>query len=358
MSLGIVLDIAIGLIFTYLLLGMIGSAFQELVSTVSSLRGRYLLKGISQLLGDNNSPLSDLYKRVSNHPLVKTQGKDTRPSYVSAAHFTMALLHQLGDETQAPRFSQIENSVARLPEGPARQSLITLLIDAQGDLDKLRNSIAKWFDEAMDRVSGSYKRFSHYLLLAFGFAAAVIFNIDSIHIASTLWREPSMRAMVVASATAYADANKTLDVPSPSKPQPRTSAAQIDDSAVKLQAAIDQLGTLPVPIGWADIQKELALTKLGDSEDCANGKSQSDPCRIAMAAFTGAEHNTGLKLVFKAIFMRGGSGGAMLIGWLITALATALGAPFWFDLLQNALRLRNAGPRPERGAVEPSSTSR
>ena len=42
------------------------------------------------------------------------------------------------------------------------------------------------------------------------------------------------------------------------------------------------------------------------------------------------------------------SGGWVLkvIGWLITGLAVALGAPFWFDLLNKLVNLRGAGPRP------------
>jgi uncharacterized protein involved in cysteine biosynthesis len=35
----------------------------------------------------------------------------------------------------------------------------------------------------------------------------------------------------------------------------------------------------------------------------------------------------------------------MLAGWAITALATSLGAPFWFDLLSKALQVRSSGTR-------------
>jgi hypothetical protein len=37
----------------------------------------------------------------------------------------------------------------------------------------------------------------------------------------------------------------------------------------------------------------------------------------------------------------------MVLGWVITALAISLGAPFWFDLLQKLLRLRSSGQRPD-----------
>jgi hypothetical protein len=37
-------------------------------------------------------------------------------------------------------------------------------------------------------------------------------------------------------------------------------------------------------------------------------------------------------------------------GWLITAFATVFGAPFWFDALQQIVRLKGSGPSPaEKG---------
>ena len=37
----------------------------------------------------------------------------------------------------------------------------------------------------------------------------------------------------------------------------------------------------------------------------------------------------------------------MAAGWLVTALATLFGAPFWFDTLQQFVRLKGAGPSPQ-----------
>jgi len=43
-------------------------------------------------------------------------------------------------------------------------------------------------------------------------------------------------------------------------------------------------------------------------------------------------------------FKCGGWGKAlsMILGWLITALALSMGAPFWFDLLNKLMRLRSS----------------
>ena len=38
------------------------------------------------------------------------------------------------------------------------------------------------------------------------------------------------------------------------------------------------------------------------------------------------------------------------MGWVLTATAVSLGAPFWFDLLSRVAKLRGTGRRPEGAA--------
>jgi hypothetical protein len=42
----------------------------------------------------------------------------------------------------------------------------------------------------------------------------------------------------------------------------------------------------------------------------------------------------------------------VLVGWLFTAIAVSLGAPFWFDFLNKTLHLnaRLNGPKPSKSA--------
>jgi len=35
-----------------------------------------------------------------------------------------------------------------------------------------------------------------------------------------------------------------------------------------------------------------------------------------------------------------------ILGWLITAIASLFGAPFWYDALQSFVRIKGAGPSP------------
>jgi hypothetical protein len=47
---------------------------------------------------------------------------------------------------------------------------------------------------------------------------------------------------------------------------------------------------------------------------------------------------------FKNLWSLGGL--ETLLGWLITAVATLFGAPFWFDALEQIIRLKGSGPSP------------
>lgn len=43
-----------------------------------------------------------------------------------------------------------------------------------------------------------------------------------------------------------------------------------------------------------------------------------------------------------------------IVGWIITAVAISLGAPFWFDPLQKVVNIRAAGPKPGRSEQPPA----
>ena len=79
---GPIVDVAIGLIFFYVVLSLICSAVQELVASALALRSKNLEKGISNLLG------SEYANKVYEHPLIKHLSKPgQKPSYVRPSIF-------------------------------------------------------------------------------------------------------------------------------------------------------------------------------------------------------------------------------------------------------------------------------
>jgi hypothetical protein len=80
-----------------------------------------------------------------------------------------------------------------------KQTVRTLIADAE-DLTKAQQNIEKWFDDAMERVSGRYKRRAQWVILALAMLLSWGLNVDTFRVVSSLYYNGTLRASVVAAA--------------------------------------------------------------------------------------------------------------------------------------------------------------
>ena len=139
-------------------------------------------------------------------------------------------------------------------------------------------------------------------VIAFGLA--IMFNIDALHVSQRLYSEPVLRK-----GTADAAAAQILKTDTLSQNFSQTEQALL----------------VSEPVGWA-----------GYKTWC-DGHSASSWCAA----------NGGLATLPARTWRLPTSWPYALMGWLITALATMMGAPFWFDSLTRLVNLRNTGPKPK-----------
>ena len=196
-----VLEVAIGLAFCYGTLALVVTTLQEALAAAFRLRAGMLQDAIQRMLND---PRFDAMARaLYAHPLVnpgagavdpgeRLPGR-LRPSYIEPANFATALL----DAIRANHGS-LEADIAAIPDPQLRRTLQTLYRQAGGDLQRFQAGLAAWFDAAMERLSGVYKR--RQLLISFlvSLLLTILFNIDSIHLFQTLWQHPTMAAHITA----------------------------------------------------------------------------------------------------------------------------------------------------------------
>jgi len=193
-----VLEVAIGLTFCYGTVALIVSTLQEALAAAFRLRANTLLAGVKSMLNDPR--FDGLARAVYLHPLVNphtdgTQPNErdmrTRPSYIEPAHFAIALVDSLwkvpGD------FVQLSNAIETIPDPQLRQVMRGLYGRAR-DLQQFQDMLAGWFDNAMARMSGTYKRRQLLISLLLALLLAILFNIDSIHLFRTLWQQPALAA--------------------------------------------------------------------------------------------------------------------------------------------------------------------
>src|SRR6185436_3270152 len=83
-----ILDVAIGLIFVFLVMSLIVTAVSELIASKLQLRASNLETGIRNLLhprsnNDSAKPIEDLTKKIFEHPLVNSLSQPgEKPSYI------------------------------------------------------------------------------------------------------------------------------------------------------------------------------------------------------------------------------------------------------------------------------------
>lgn len=330
---------------------------------------------------------------ITDHPLYKRKAEKSvffkKPAYLSADSFSDMLIDVLGKNRAAGSPILLKDIAAfintQIENNPDLKKVLNLYIEqANGDLQRFKLLVENWFDDTMDRVSGWYKKQSYRRSIFIGFIIAITFNVSTIHIVKKLSKDKDVREALVKNASEYVKthiidttggtkkvvsaqentpAKPTLDVvtnqadtlkeggpatsnatvvpkastknnpPDPDFEEAKRKLRQIDSLYKYDIAENDSL----LGLGWGDFGiKE--KTRRYDSL-IAIGKDPRKP--LFMTKFG--------KPFYKPVYVLGKTFGSLnsLIGFLITALAISLGAPFWFDLLNRFVNLRVTGTKPE-----------
>jgi hypothetical protein len=314
----VMIDVAIALGLIYLMFAGLVSGIQELFAMAFQLRGRMLRKGVASLLSgataasQNGRSLSD---EILTHPMIAVlRDGDRLPSYVPSTSFSTAFTDALTStyRTDKPLFEGLPEAVAKLPEGDLKRSIGLLVLQAEGDAEKLRTLLEGHFDKVMDRVSGWYKRRSQIIILVIASVAAVALNIDTISIAQRLSRDTELRQSLVRKASetvANGESYQRAQAAKASASGDQVTTEQITAQLKAVQQDIQKMNDLRIPIGWEVGKHGLEFSK--DQKEFGAGT-------IVIA----------------------------IVGWMISALAASLGAPFWFDAISKLVSLRTAGARP------------
>lgn len=252
-------------------------------------------------------------------------------------------------EKAEERKSQIEALVGTVPDAPSttgdfnkvlhgtmalrvtnpglRLTLSSLLMGieeasaAGGDcLQTLRTNIESWFNDAMDRLSGRYKRKAQIASFVIGIVIAAILNVDTINISNQLWREPIVRQAISANATEILARSGQTNPPA------------ITDLVMALQ---DQFLNVSLPIGWT-LDNKTALAGIGCSAVPGSGTT------FGFAWSGGCIRPVDTPLAPTGWLWTV----AKLAGLLMTGLATTQGSSFWFDVLVKIVNVRGTGIKP------------
>jgi hypothetical protein len=335
-----ILEVIIGLIFVYLLLSIMCTAANEWVAAMTRRRGKTLEKGLAQLLGGQRMTLDEtpkpdrpaddanaskvnqrtrfqpkyskrpddaLIRAFYEHPLISSMMHDkNHANYLSPRNFSATLTDIItGAQKSKVAFNDIVDGVNALPDGEVKKSLLALLRRSEADIDKARFAIEGWFNDAMDRVSGWYKRRTQLWTIIIAAVLTLVANADTIQIGRKLWTDPVLRTAVVEEAKVRAQ-----------KPRPTVSVEyENEDDPTNPTVTRNEGNEL------SDKERDLLGQLVGWHSDWRQKWSWLTP-----------------------------------LGWILTILAISMGAPFWFDMLNKVMNIRFAGRSPDEKAKVPEKS--
>ncbi|MES2774362.1 MAG: hypothetical protein V4722_09270 [Bacteroidota bacterium] len=450
----VALDVAIGLIFIYLLYSLLATTVNEFIAMILAYRHRMLEKGIEQMLdGKNysyywwdkiinifrwllvfvkkkrdktnnlkfkglerkaffrNVQINDqsafvegkdknyikrnkLNKKASlfanniiGHPLYRRKSEQSllfkKPAYLNASAFSDILIDILANRTSTNSampvllsdIKRFVNNNQNIESNQDLRSILNLYIEqANGDLQKFRLLIEIWYDDTMDRVSGWYKRQATKILFLIGFALAITFNINTIEIVHKLSINKDLREAMAKNGTWYmGNANENSNIsktttnakqpeqigiinPSPPKDSLNTKAdtagssqKERNDSLKNNNNSIADLTAAP-KILISNLQKfyKDTLTEVNMMMGLGWDFSKTDLNKEYLLIPNCIKTNFN-KVWF--VFSETIKHPRNWVGFLITALAITLGAPFWFDLLSKFVNIRAGGKSPAKDST-------
>jgi hypothetical protein len=469
-ALPVILDVAIGLTFVFIILSSICSSVNEFIARLTNRRGSYLGQGIKYLLWDTkNQPLlentadlektaesaSNLVEYIFRSPLVRRLGSDFPkfPAYIPNSSFSLSLINgiragtpefkrvqflaeelatvagsnasqevknllqpvaaaytqakqdpklgKLLDPAQlaqltAAEIQQLEQDAAvqdglnaikqaindarlsilalsneqirtgvnalfsaldvkelkhdidQLPDGyvnpKIKKTLLTLINDAETDIQKLddvKDRFEKWFDNGMGRVSVLYKRWTQFILVLIALGLVLVVNADAFRITTSLWNDPTLRAALVAQAQSAAAQQSATPAPGTPTPTPANAGTDFQQTSQQIKSQLDQLNG--IPIGWSCGQFNQLFRASVTPQPIQAGQTVARSFPVC-DQIKGTAGGSATLSELEGFGPDWAGIGLKVVGLALMGFGAALGAPFWFDVLDRLITLRPDKP--------------
>ncbi len=322
-----ILDLVIGLIFIYFILSLICSAVREVFANLLDLRHQHLQDWFKNIFKDDS-----FSKEIMDHHLIAgltTKGK--KASYIPDNIFSTVVFdlfaskwgNEKGDTKEGLSFDFDELKQAILKSNVLKDDLKRVLVQFAGESDSLsgfRVRVETWFNQAMSEASGTYKQRSQWWILFVALACTIAVNVDSISVSKFLYENPEAREQFADMATTFDQNSFDNTKLGALERQLDSATTKVDSVIINIKSNIEEikayntlLTSSTLPIGWNDKTK--------------------------------VDFNT------TAWWTR-------FFGWIMTAMAVSMGAPFWFDMLNKLSNLRSSSAPPAEGTSQGANTTK
>jgi hypothetical protein len=284
MSIPQIIEVAVGLIVVYYILGSIASLITQWINEVFETRGKALERYLIKIVGDKkiedlvSLPQLQALRPIRYKNLLSVFGSATEPKKIEKipvatlvdAYFDLAGL----TANQELNLLQLAELIDKLPDSEGKQAFISWINQGVTNIEDLRKRTTAYFAGMMDQAAATFRANARSFVIVLSIGITVLFGTDSIQLAKTLWGNAELRAIAAAKAEMV--------------------VAQ-EGANANLNDLIRQLGDLTIKIGWWQTERPAA------------GAAAMDWVWFVV-----------LKI----------------LGLGLTATAVAQGSSFWYDLLK------------------------
>jgi hypothetical protein len=308
MSISQALEVVIGLIFVYYVLGSIVSLITQWINEGFETRGRSLERHLMKIVGSRH--VGDFVKLPQLQALRPIRYKNWFSVFTSATEPKMlekvpasTLVESYFDfvgltaskEFEADELKELINA---FPESEGKQAMLKWVGQGVTNIEELRKRTTMYFSGVMEQASATFRSNARSFVIILSILITLLLGTDSIQLAQTLWNNAGVRALAVAQAELV---------------------VRQDDAEARMDDLIQQLLDLNiVRIGWW--QTELP--------------------------------SAGSTALDWAKFM-----GLKMLGLGLTAAAISQGSSFWYDLLKKITTPTSSSSSSSSGGGSSSSSS-
>jgi hypothetical protein len=365
------IDVLIGFTLVMLIMAMAVTMLTQLVTSAANLRGLALKQGIAKLLtlldrGLDANAAQQLADYLLRNPLVAETNLWGQLRLGTAVHREelTKLLLDLAAATPATLPADIRPLQASLQASLAANGIAAPQATLDGirktalELEKTNPEMANhermnaailhnassdyvaklnaWFDQTMDRVSALFTMHARVVTGVIALVVAVVLQLDAVTLINRLSTDDKLRQTLVSNAIEHPERYAP-----PARPSTTGGAPQSASSQPNVLDTLKQHGL-------GDLMNANLVEIPSNIDDWARKWWGSDGTQAAAAPSgpgAAARANPEHMLISK------------IIGVLISAALISLGAPFWYELLKNLIRLRSLVATKDEGERKERQTT-
>jgi len=338
MEISPIINLILLLAFTYFIASLLVTSVNEAIAGSFKLRQKQLKDGLTNLFFTQKEEWARYIEGdFMKSPFIESLKKDAEsfPAYIPARNFALAVLTHCGIDRDNLTTKDVMTAIDNTTCLPAKMKDVVKGFLQQGvvNMPELEKNLEEFYNNAMDRVSGWYKRKIRLITFFVGLALAISLNIDTIKIV----------------ADGLSDKDRL---------------EKTGDGIVQQLANINKDGTMNVVMGDTTVTIRTRTEPQLAIDSSLSFKSVTERLRKEQARDRSIvmtyKQTTGYKMGYPSFkdfgkeWLGPDEGFLVSLGWLLkkllgvvlTAFALQLGSNYWFGVLNKVASIRAAGVKP------------